>query len=138
MPNEWTKSPKYMGAKYYADLSERLVLYLDPTEVSLIPCLRQRAALEGRRIRQYKAKGSMITEVHLGDVTEVPKTPLTKPQQAFLERVRREGEVVQNGRARKTIEALHRQGLVEYDFDFRINAYDRSELFTVRPAKEGS
>jgi hypothetical protein len=44
-------------------------------------------------------------------------TTLTKPQQAMLDRVRAEGRIVENGRAKRTIEALEKAGLVSADWD---------------------
>lgn len=44
-------------------------------------------------------------------------TKLTKPQERMLALVRAEGRVVQNGRARRTIEALENAGLVDVNWD---------------------
>lgn len=62
---------------------------------------------------------------------------LTVAQTKMLERVRKAGVLLQNGRARKTIEALERAGLVEYDYELVPHWDGRyTELFTVRPAKD--
>jgi hypothetical protein len=57
-------------------------------------------------------------------------TKLTKPQQALLDRVRREGVVQQNGRARRTVEALARAGLIEYEYDLVPHASGNGMSFT--------
>jgi hypothetical protein len=60
--------------------------------------------------------------------------PLTAPQTALLARVRAEGEVRLNGRARRTVEALEAAGLVTYEYDLQPSAGAWTELFIVRPA----
>jgi hypothetical protein len=47
---------------------------------------------------------------------------LTPAQEKLLDRVKAEGKLVQNGRARKTIKALERAGLVHVDWDARPQA----------------
>lgn len=60
--------------------------------------------------------------------------PLTEPQKRLLERVRREGVVTMNGRARKTVQALAKHGLIEYEFDLVPHWNGRyTELFIVKP-----
>ena len=52
----------------------------------------------------------------------------------MLTEVRKAGEMKYNGRARRTIEALERAGLVEYDFELIPHAIGSwGEQFTVRP-----
>jgi hypothetical protein len=62
-------------------------------------------------------------------------TKLTGPQEALLARVRAEGVVVQNGRARRTVTALRDAGLVTYEYDV-VPAGDgrHGERFTIRLA----
>lgn len=55
---------------------------------------------------------------------------LTKPQQRLLDRVRLAGELRQNGRARRTVEALAAAGLVEYDFELVPQARGSGVSFT--------
>lgn len=63
--------------------------------------------------------------------------PLTGPQQALLARVQATGQVVQNGRARRTVEALQAAGLVDVDHDLIPHAdgsgISFTEQFTIRP-----
>lgn len=62
-------------------------------------------------------------------------TPLTEPQQRLLDRVRTEGVVVQNGRARRTVQALRDRGLVEVDYELVPHAIGNwTERFTLRPS----
>lgn len=42
---------------------------------------------------------------------------LTEPQARLLSRVREAGTLTQNGRARRTVEALAARGLITYEFD---------------------
>lgn len=42
---------------------------------------------------------------------------LTEPQRRLLAAVREHGRVVKNGRARRTVEALERAGLVDVEYD---------------------
>jgi len=66
--------------------------------------------------------------------------PLTKPQEALLSRVRAAGVLVQNGRARRTVEALERAGLVTVEYDQVAHATGNgisiSERFTMRPVSK--
>jgi hypothetical protein len=63
---------------------------------------------------------------------------LTKPQEALLERVNREGKVVLNGRARRTVEALERAGRVTSTYwlipQVKGNGIEFVERFAVVPA----
>ncbi len=59
---------------------------------------------------------------------------LTEPQQRLLDRVFAEGVVVQNGRARKTIQALRDRGLVEVQYDSIPHAHGPwTSRYTLRP-----
>ena len=62
---------------------------------------------------------------------------LTGPQRELLARVEATGEVRQNGRARRTVEALEAAGLIEYDYDLVPHAdgcgISFTELFIIRP-----
>ena len=62
---------------------------------------------------------------------------LTGPQRALLARVRAEGVVVLNGRARRTVQALRDAGLVAVSFDLVPHASGSgigfTEEFTLRP-----
>ncbi|MEH3141165.1 MAG: hypothetical protein PGN37_13490 [Mycobacterium kyogaense] len=62
--------------------------------------------------------------------------PLTKPQQALLERVREEGEVEYSDRnCRPTVEALAKRGLITYEAERVLNPkYHQYFIrFTIRP-----
>jgi hypothetical protein len=63
---------------------------------------------------------------------------LTAAQQRILAEVRADGERVYNGRARRTIEALEKAGLVTVEWDTAPHAKDSgmelTERITVRPA----
>jgi hypothetical protein len=66
-------------------------------------------------------------------------TTLTGPQQALLERVRSEGTVVQNGRARRTVQALVDRGLVVSEYDLIPHAIGSwTERFTLTLAPNDS
>ena len=54
---------------------------------------------------------------------------LTETQQELLDRVCQERQVVVNGRARKTVEALALRGLVTYDGEYVLNADTRSYFY---------
>lgn len=59
---------------------------------------------------------------------------LTYAQEDLLEKVRRDGVRIFNGRARKTIEALEKAGLVTVEWDLDIRAGGSSAWrITVRP-----
>lgn len=59
---------------------------------------------------------------------------MTPAQQRLLDRVRADGQVVLNGRARRTVEALERAGLVEVEWDLVLHGGGRAtERIVVRP-----
>jgi hypothetical protein len=63
---------------------------------------------------------------------------LTEPQERLLDRIVMNGELTQNGRARRTVEALERAGLVEYNFELVPHALGSwTELFTLTPTNAG-
>jgi hypothetical protein len=64
---------------------------------------------------------------------------LTDTQRQFLHRVQNEGEVIVNGKSRRTVEALVRRGLVTYDGSYVLNEDTSSYIyrFTVRPTDGG-
>jgi hypothetical protein len=55
---------------------------------------------------------------------------LTEPQQRMLDRVRTEGRIVENGRAKRTIETLEQAGLVDVDWgaDLTANGSPRQRI----------
>lgn len=62
--------------------------------------------------------------------------PLTETQMDILKRVQTEGEIVFSGKtAKKTVEALARRGLVDYDAEYALNEKHLyyAYRFTVRP-----
>jgi hypothetical protein len=65
---------------------------------------------------------------------------LTPAQERMLAEVRRAGEKVYNGRARRTVEALKAHFLIEYDYELvshiKGGGTRYTEQFTVRPVLE--
>lgn len=57
---------------------------------------------------------------------------LTVPQRRLLADVRESGRVVRNGRARRTVEALARAGLVDVEYDLVPHATGNGMTFTER------
>ncbi|ANI39580.1 hypothetical protein MYVA_2403 [Mycolicibacterium vaccae 95051] len=56
----------------------------------------------------------------LGAIAAMP--PLTEAQQALWDRVQAEGEVIFSGKtAKKTVEALAKRALVDYDAEYILN-----------------
>jgi len=48
-----------------------------------------------------------------------------------------DGRLVQNGRARQTVERLAELGLIEYEFDLRWGDTDCTEAYRLKPTAEG-
>lgn len=85
----------------------------------------RRPAYRGPAVEHQKVRppGADFVKVHPESAEAIAAMrPMTKTQQDLLNRVQTEGEVTLNGTtARKTVEALAKRGLVEYEAEYVLN-----------------
>jgi len=79
----------------------------------------------------------VINNPEHGDGPEPVEQSLTAPQRRYLAEIREAGERRYNGRARRTLEALETEGLIEIEYDqvahAKGNGIELTEVFICRP-----